>query len=237
MIIIPDIHGRTYWKDALTGNEEEKIIFLGDYTDPYTHEGIMTCEGLTQLREVIAFKKAHPDNVVLLLGNHDLSYIHDEQYPCRHDDENHDAISNLINDNLSLFNIAHEENINGTTLLLSHAGILPGWLRNNEDILGHVTLGNAAEVLNKAFHEGRLNEPLSQVSLYRGGINYWGSPVWADIEEHIDNNQQPDADDSHGIYQVFGHTQLVMGPYTTERFACLDCRRAFKIPDDEFRGF
>ena len=75
MIIIPDIHGRSFWKDAVKGHENEKIIFLGDYTDPYSHEGIEFWEGLQSLREVIEFKKQHLDNVVLLLGNHDLSYI------------------------------------------------------------------------------------------------------------------------------------------------------------------
>lgn len=36
--IIPDVHGRNFWKN-ITSNEEiakyEKIIFLGDYLDPY----------------------------------------------------------------------------------------------------------------------------------------------------------------------------------------------------------
>ena len=27
MIIIPDIHGRSFWKDAVKGHENEKIIF------------------------------------------------------------------------------------------------------------------------------------------------------------------------------------------------------------------
>ena len=53
MIIIPDIHGRSFWKDAVKGRENEKIIFLGDYTDPYSHEGIEFWEGLQSLREVI----------------------------------------------------------------------------------------------------------------------------------------------------------------------------------------
>ena len=57
MIIIPDIHGRSFWKDAVKGRENEKIIFLGDYTDPYSHEGIEFWEGLQSLREVIEFKK------------------------------------------------------------------------------------------------------------------------------------------------------------------------------------
>ena len=41
MIIIPDVHGRTFWRQAV--NEylgKEHILFLGDYLDPYAYEGI-----------------------------------------------------------------------------------------------------------------------------------------------------------------------------------------------------
>lgn len=75
MIIIPDIHGRTFWKYAVKGRETEEIVFLGDYVDPYTElEGIEPSKGLVALKEVIEFKKHHPENVTLLLGNHDLCY-------------------------------------------------------------------------------------------------------------------------------------------------------------------
>ena len=40
MIIIPDTHGLEFWKDAVSKRQDdEKIIFLGDYLDPvsYTH--------------------------------------------------------------------------------------------------------------------------------------------------------------------------------------------------------
>ena len=35
MIIIPDIHGLNFWKEAVAGREEGIIVFLGDYLDPY----------------------------------------------------------------------------------------------------------------------------------------------------------------------------------------------------------
>ena len=34
MIIIPDIHGRDFWKEV-TAIEDEEFVFLGDYVDPY----------------------------------------------------------------------------------------------------------------------------------------------------------------------------------------------------------
>ncbi|MDO4214266.1 MAG: metallophosphoesterase [Bacteroidales bacterium] len=68
-IIIPDVHGRKFWRAAVQGHEEDKIIFLGDYVDPYDWEGISASEAFKELQDIIAFKKEHPDNVVLLLGN------------------------------------------------------------------------------------------------------------------------------------------------------------------------
>ena len=117
MIIVPDIHGRTFWKSAVKGREAEEIVFLGDYVDPYTEfEGIEQSEGLVALKEVIEFKKQHPENVTLLLGNHDLSYISKYVHRCRHDYENHDIIQKTFQDNLSLFCIAHEKSVGGKLL-------------------------------------------------------------------------------------------------------------------------
>lgn len=73
-LIIPDVHGRDFWKDAANrfpGN----IVFLGDYLDPYPLEGISPDEAFTNFQEILSFKKANPDRVTLLLGNHDLQYF------------------------------------------------------------------------------------------------------------------------------------------------------------------
>ena len=35
-IVIPDVHGRDFWRSAVRGREKEKIIFLGDYVHPYS---------------------------------------------------------------------------------------------------------------------------------------------------------------------------------------------------------
>ena len=40
-VIIPDVHGRKFWRSAVQGHEEDKIIFLGDYVDPYDWEEIL----------------------------------------------------------------------------------------------------------------------------------------------------------------------------------------------------
>ena len=38
IIIIPDVHGRTFWKESVYNNinkEDTHIVFLGDYLDAY----------------------------------------------------------------------------------------------------------------------------------------------------------------------------------------------------------
>lgn len=232
MIIIPDIHGRTFWKTAVRGRENEKIIFQGDYTDPYPFEGIDPTAGLQSLRDVIDFKLQHRDNVVLLLGNHDLSYVSTYLTECRHDDANHFEIRDLILKNISLFKIAHEERIGYKRFVFTHAGILPGWLENNEPTLGHIGKGHEVEILNQLFESGDLYPALGDISFDRGGNHDAGSCVWADVNEHLYCTKSPNAIYSPDMYQVFGHSLLLSGqPIITSHFACLDCREAFKIDD------
>lgn len=226
MIIVPDIHGRSFWRDVVKEHKGEKIIFLGDYTDPYSQEGLFQWNGYLSLAEVLDFKKENADSVILLLGNHDLSYV-DSVFPkCRHDYENHVEIKELLLSNLSLFNVAHEQEIAGKRFVFSHAGILHKWLKNNEITFGQIPLGEEVKMLNRVFHEGHAYAPYADVSFYRGGDNEAGSCVWADVEEHFECQAVP----LPGCYQVFGHTQM-NAPIITDRFACLDCRKVFMLDE------
>lgn len=79
ILIVPDVHGRTFWKPAL--DYPGQIIFLGDYLDPYPSEGITADEACRNFLEIVNFKEKNPDRVTLLLGNHELHYF-DHQYEC-----------------------------------------------------------------------------------------------------------------------------------------------------------
>lgn len=233
MIIIPDVHGRTFWKSAVEGRNDEEVIFLGDYVDPYTSlEEIAPQEGLRSLLEIIEYKKQHMGNVVLLLGNHDLSYITSSSPKCRHDYENHNAVEDAILENFSLFNIAHEKVIANRQYIFTHAGILPHWLQENELVLGSVRPANVVAALNKEF-KSRDFVIFGDVSFYRGGNCEIGSCLWADIDEHFDYIADPNAVIYSDIYQIFGHTLQLSGqPIITPHFACLDCRKAFRLDDE-----
>ena len=74
-IIIPDVHGRPFWMDAVKDVSNTPVIFLGDYLDPYGYEGIRADEVFPRFERIIELKRAYPDAVTLLLGNHDLHYV------------------------------------------------------------------------------------------------------------------------------------------------------------------
>ena len=71
IFIIPDLHGRTFWKEPCN-NWEGKIIFLGDYHDPYgdwiNGEPNLN-DSIKNLRELSSFVSDN-DMVTCLLGNH-----------------------------------------------------------------------------------------------------------------------------------------------------------------------
>lgn len=234
MVIIPDVHGRDFWKPVVEVHKNEEIVFLGDYVDPYSClEGVVRCKGLTSLLEIIDFKKQNIANVTLLLGNHDISYVSSYLPKCRYDYDNEKAIRDIIQKNISLFRIAYEKIIAGKQYIFTHAGILPSWLQENEMVLGQLNPGNVVDALNRNFAAGNLYDALGNVSFYRGGYHEAGSCVWADINEHFDYVDNVNNIIYSDVYQVFGHTlQKSNCPIITPHFACLDCRKAFLLDDE-----
>lgn len=228
-IIIPDLHGRRFWRDAVKGHGNDPIVFLGDYLDPYSWEDITPGDAYRELRDVIDFKLDHMDNVTLLLGNHDLGYLDSSVCCCRRDEFGAERNRKLLEDNLELFNLTRTMEIAGMKILFSHAGIHNGWLRNNRSLFG---TGNfSPEVLNTLLHDkdrrDELMAALCDVSMYRGGGDPAGSVVWADVNEYYDNDGP-----LPGYIQVVGHTQHPGGPVEVDgKLWCLDCARAFSIND------
>lgn len=232
MIIIPDVHGRKFWQAAVENlSNGEEMIFLGDYLDPYPWEGITPRQAIETLHEVLALKRAHPEQVTLLLGNHDfMSYISSEMGNCRTDFDNMEEIRAIYRENHDLFEMAAIRTVNGKKYVFSHAGILANWARDRRvaPVLGCESddIEGIVEALNLLWreHDPRLYKILNHVSRYRGGDQPTGSPVWADVDEWDDKN--PDYED---VYQVFGHSQQRIRPLLFLSFACLDCRRAFRL--------
>ena len=72
-LCIGDIHGRSNWKLAIYQEEPvDRVIFIGDYFDSFDISGV---EQIHNFKEIIYYKKTNPQvEVIMLLGNHDMSY-------------------------------------------------------------------------------------------------------------------------------------------------------------------
>ena len=222
LIIIPDVHGRDFWREAAGDNPDGAFVFLGDYLDSYRHEGIREEDAFRGLQDIVRFKEEYPDKVTLLWGNHDLHYMYPELLGSRYDFDNAERNAHMFWDHQELFKIAFETEAAGKRFLFSHAGVGMGWLKQNFPTLRSEEVN--ADLLNDLVGYPAFMSALEDVSAYRGGGKRYGSMVWADIHEQSDiDNQFP------GVVQVFGHTMMGL-PFNYEnRIYCLDCRRPFYL--------
>jgi len=257
-LVIPDIHGRKFWRKVIADNigKVDKIIFLGDYLDPYGDEieenpESMECKYfgdakslLNMLNDIVGLKKNEPDKYILLTGNHTDSYIWSKfKAASRTDYKNWEKYHKFFSENLKYFNLVYIEN----NVIFSHAGISKNWA---EDFLySYMKYDEGAELeksslvfetarILKDTHLKDFNkhyiDAINNLSFWRGGEFQYGSCEWADLREHIDLKNSKDSIvplGEEGIYQVFGHTQ-VKSQLITDKWACLDCRKAFMINTD-----
>lgn len=212
-LVIPDIHGRTFWKDPKVLDFEGKIIFLGDYVDQYPDEKIYWKDSINNFKEILEFAKSN-DNVILLIGNHDYHYMYNYGKCSRFSGKYFRKLNKLYLTNINLFKITHYDDINN--ILYSHAGVLKGWL---EDI--NTELKDINDLIKIK------PSKLWKINHQRGGYDNNGSAIWADLNEHcldeiLDEN----------MIQIFGHTQLEI-PFievVKNRF-CIDSKQVFIVED------
>ena len=235
MIIIPDIHGRTFWKDAVKqARDDEQVIFLGDYMDPYPHEEISFEQTTSNLKEIISYKKENMDKCVFLLGNHDTEYLYGTRQ-VRCDFAGFDNIKRIFTENKDLFKIAHYISTEDKLLTFSHSFISKGWVK---DSFGeYLTIYDVIDKLNNMHERGETRELRRILDVYswrRGGPAWeWcGSPIWADLAD-LDFIDRKPIIEFENVTQYFGHTQLRKDkPLILDGYVDLDCRRAFRFNVD-----
>jgi len=215
-----DVHGRTEWTiptfggmsrfndwqndpskdDIYPFKKFKKIIFIGDYTDSFT---IPNVDILHNLKNIITFKKAYPDLVILLGGNHDVQYITGkEEARCQgYRPEAYYDLHDLFNANIELFQLAYQED----NWLWTHAGLTKEFYNNcvltmkdTRYRFYNITKDmNLVELLNFMFESG--NKDLYNVGYSSFGRSLFPSPIWARPED-LDN-------DPIEYNQIIGHTQ------------------------------
>ena len=253
ILVLPDIHGRKFWKVAINEIDHcDKVVFLGDYLDPYDFEHISVAEAIANFREIIAFAKAHQDKTVLLLGNHDMPYFSTtylglSNWHCRYCEEYHDEIEAIFEENRPLFKVAHAED----GILFTHAGCTSGWL---DYAFGHHnqfdSLGDLVNRLNDLLNSEEGLRYLHMVSAHRGGPDEYSSCIWADKDEtYWDqakiNNPNYSKHIIANVKQVFGHTLQayhgaqgdILSGKAQEYYCCkmLDNRMAYVLDTEKYK--
>ena len=234
ILTIGDVHGRDKWMFQTHGSPYEfnlwktsvengapanddlwsdcpymgfdKIIFVGDYVDSYDLKNETI---LNNLRDIVFFKKALPDKVILLVGNHDIQYFIQFQVCSGFRGEMLHDLSDIFNDKELGLKLAHlEKDNNGKKYLWTHAGITPGWLNETRkdvlderyrffDIVKEIENDDIDIFLNRLFEIRCSN--IFNVDSYSGGTDLWAGPLW--VRPEVFNN-----DSVEGLNQIVGHT-------------------------------
>ena len=188
VVVIGDVHGSALWQEVVKRHPDCKYVFLGDYCDPY--QSITNEDVLENLKRIIEFKRENPDEVVLLLGNHDIHYIIDDApMGSRFSLELMLDIEELLVAYADYFQCAFSYD----EMLFTHAGVSQLWFE--EQFRGDIH-GNIAEQLTERSNDASLYD----CGAARRGKQAYGGIFWADKEEL--HNLPPH------VIQIVGHTRV-----------------------------
>ena len=125
ILIVPDVHGTHEWEVAKDKvSQVDYVVFMGDYFDSW--ENKWDDQG-NNFNDICKFKRDNSDKVILLLGNHDWSYMSGtlEGENCSgHQYDKVDIIRSLLYGNRDIIDLAFE--CDGWTF--SHAGFSRNWV-------------------------------------------------------------------------------------------------------------
>ena len=213
--IIGDIHGRTCWKELV---QDDCInIFVGDYFDPYdkmSHDDLMQ-----NFLDIIAFKKQHPETV-LLYGNHDMHYLIPQERASRFNHLHAVDIKQAFLDSAALFNgVAYAI---GDSILVTHAGVSKEWYEKDFGAYEGAPISEVADDINDLWKHNKIEFTfnVNASDLWdMSGESPTHSPLWIRPWTLVDHNLFA------GIpyKQVFGHTQMEDITAIDDNLVCVDC--------------
>jgi len=247
ILIIPDVHGRKFWRRAIKdwSDKVEKVVFLGDYLDPYPFEREsptfdLAWEGLL---DIIELKKSDPEKIILLEGNHDAHYHYLDTFGewgrgSRFDYNKARKINKLFKENESLFQAAFQYQFSedGEVFLFTHAGLCKGWAEQNKLTIPDTPdlawwLNNMLKTCEQTPHNW-----MGDVGSSRGGWCPSGSPLWADWDGDHYTTSKFGLPNKPEVYQIFGHTLGTSPLRISDYCACLDCKRPFLLNENGILG-
>lgn len=199
--IIGDIHGRTSWKDLV--DEACINIFVGDYFDPYTP--IPFPDLKSNFLEIVDFKRAHPDIVVLLYGNHDYEYLpNTNEQSSRYNGFHAISIRDLLLEAAPLFHgVAYAI---GEKYLVTHAGVTRPWKDKYLPDVTNINPSSMARAINALWES---DKPAFGFRYNAEMFDFYGespqhSPIWVRPQMLGQYNLYRRAD----VIQIVGHSQV-----------------------------
>ena len=197
IITIPDLYGKDCWK-SVDISLYDKVVFLGDYVD--SNERFSIEHEAENLATIIELKKANPEKVELLLGNHDILYLYFEKFAKPNSYyEGKEAFSRIYTENKALFSVAYQYQNN----LWTHAGVSQKWLDYYADTISTFVSKDLKSELGQIFNkmcETQLHI-LATNSPLRGGNDLYGGIFSADKSETSEHLVL-------GLHQYVGHTKM-----------------------------
>lgn len=175
ILVCGDLHGKIDIGKELLQDSTQEIIFVGDILDSFEENIVEQID----LLDMIIDAANDRDNVQVLMGNHELSYL-DPEYRASGWNKATAALVHsrtiMLNSTLKIFAQAGE-------FLITHAGVSRNWLPKGKKVPDY-------------FQECTIHE-LAMIGYARGGCRYpVGGPLWCDTTEFYP---------IEGVKQIFGH--------------------------------
>jgi len=211
VLVVGDIHGR--WQlvneafNMFLEEKYDKIIFTGDIYDSFerTDEDMMRCAHILN-----AMLSTYPDQVIVLIGNHDEPYLryNPEHYRCAgFRPLLHAKVHPLLSPMKKYYQYAYGIG----NYLFTHAGLQYKWFSKHFEVLQECADLMGLDITNES-HIWQILDGVArtadagiwkEVGPRRKGMDSdFGSPMWCDLDEMIQQGPYP------GLHQVCGHTHL-----------------------------
>lgn len=196
IIVLGDTHGRDSWKEVVINEKFDKVVFVGDYFD--THDNISPSQQKENFKDIIAYKKANIEKVILLFGNHDFHYLENilDRYSGYQSGEAMnigELLHSAIDGNLLQMCFVWED------MIITHAGITKTWCDNNN--IGYKNYETIEEEINDLFKSSPNSFQFTCGRYYNPyGDEVEQSPIWVRPNSLLEDRAV------EGLIQVVGHT-------------------------------
>lgn len=227
---ISDIHGRNIWERVpidLNTKLEQRLVFLGDYFDNFHYSDQKIMDNFLKILEL---KDRYPEQVILLLANHELHYLFEEYKHEGYRESMSGEINKILYDRVKIGDIQYAYQYKDH--IWTHAGITNTWLNDFSNLYNKlyakryqsfesvVISMNLTEVLNHIFLSS-LEDIIGDEKVLVGKLFNNSSPLFIRLKESV-------VDYLRNYHQIVGHSPVkfiaTMGK-DKESITYTDCHR------------